>query len=218
MFLTWLVVLSHFTWATDFLQTGDLVFQTSKSRQAHAIMAATGSPYSHVGIVEVDKNGNKKVIEAIGQGVVDNTPINAWIQRGVGARYAAYRVNNLSESQKKAIVTAAKSYVGRKYDIYFTSHNKDIYCSELVDFAFRSTKKIGTYQKLKELQIDHKVVRNLIEQRWQGHPLCRRLKNFDDCWDRLMEDKLLSPVALTQDSSVFRCKEFTSSSVHPNCR
>jgi len=47
------------------LQAGDLIFQTSKSRQSSAILAATLSPYTHMGIV-AKKGGAWVVIEAVG--------------------------------------------------------------------------------------------------------------------------------------------------------
>ena len=46
------------------LQSGDLVFQTSSSRQSWALMWAAKSLFGHVGIVEVGKDGTF-VLEAI---------------------------------------------------------------------------------------------------------------------------------------------------------
>ncbi|OYZ24345.1 MAG: hypothetical protein B7Y39_01430 [Bdellovibrio sp. 28-41-41] len=67
------------------LQSGDIIFQTSGSNQLTAIMWASKSLYSHVGIVEID--GNKKyVIEAISK--VSRTPLSKWIKRGrLGRRF-----------------------------------------------------------------------------------------------------------------------------------
>jgi hypothetical protein len=36
------------------LKTGDIVFQNSSGRAREAIMIASGRPYTHVGIVEID--------------------------------------------------------------------------------------------------------------------------------------------------------------------
>src|SRR5262245_19120850 len=69
-------------------QNGDVVLQTSGSAQSAAIQIATGSPYSHTGLVEVAPDG-VFVIEAIG--TVSRTPINRWIRRGQGRRYTALR-------------------------------------------------------------------------------------------------------------------------------
>jgi hypothetical protein len=57
------------------LQSGDLVFETSASSQSAAIRWATGSRWSHVGIVDVTEDG-VAVIEAIGK--VSRTPWAAW--------------------------------------------------------------------------------------------------------------------------------------------
>ncbi len=48
------------------LRTGDLAFQTTADSQAGAIIVASGSPYSHMGIINVDSSGNVTVVEAIG--------------------------------------------------------------------------------------------------------------------------------------------------------
>lgn len=48
------------------LQNGDLVFQTQRSSQDVAIMYATGSLYSHMGIVKIPPDGEPHVIEAVG--------------------------------------------------------------------------------------------------------------------------------------------------------
>jgi len=87
------------------VQSGDLVFQTSKSDQSYAIMWASKSVYSHVGIVEVD--GDKKyVIEAIK--TVSRTPFDQWVKRGRLKRYAVFRYAGLNpENQKKVAATSA---------------------------------------------------------------------------------------------------------------
>ena len=50
--------------STPIFQTGDLITQTSKSRQSRFIRAATGSPYTHIGMI-VNKEGKQQVIEAV---------------------------------------------------------------------------------------------------------------------------------------------------------
>lgn len=66
------------TESTEF-QNGDIIFQISKSEQSKAIQIATGSKYSHMGIIY--KQGNDYfVYEAIQP--VKLTPLNEWIKRG----------------------------------------------------------------------------------------------------------------------------------------
>jgi hypothetical protein len=197
-----LLIFSFFTAAqpvTPELQNGDLIFQTSSSKQSYAIMWASKSLYSHVGIIEVV--GNKKyVIEAVS--TVRRTPLEKWIARGRLSRYAVYRYEKLNDYQKNKIITETKRYLGRGYDIFFTSLNKQIYCSELVSLAFTNAGlPVGKTQKIKELDFDNMVVRSLVQKRWRKHPLCQSKKlTFEQCWDKILDDTLVSPESVAQDT------------------
>lgn len=202
LLLALLLTPAHGNAALD-LQSGDLVFQTSTSNQAAAIMFATGSAFSHVGIVEVAGNGQKFVIEAVAQ--VSRTPLATWIRRGKGGRFTAFRYDRISPGQQQALVSAAKAYLGRGYDIYFSSRNNEIYCSELVDLAARRVGlSIGRYQKVRELNVNNAKVRALVQQRWRGHPLCGRARTFDDCWGLILNDELITPASQAADSQLRR--------------
>lgn len=194
-----LIILAAFkTTASVDLQSGDIIFQTSNSRQSYAIIWASKSLYSHVGIVEID--GQKKyVIEAISK--VSRTPLDVWIKRGRLGRYSVFRYMNLETKRRQKIVDQAKAYLGRGYDIFFTSRNKEIYCSELVELAFENAGlEVGKKQKVKELDVNNVVVRKLVESRWRTHPLCKTgIKKFDDCWNLILEDKLVTPDSIATD-------------------
>lgn len=182
------------------LQSGDIIFQTSSSKQSYAIMWASQSLYSHVGIVEVD--GKKQyVLEAISK--VSRTPLEKWIARGRLGRYAVYRYDGLSPAKQKQIVDTAKSYLGRGYDIYFSSLNQEIYCSELVDLTFGKLEMpVGKKQKVKELNVDNPVVRRLVKVRWRKHPACKGAKSFDACWKQMLEDTLVTPKSVAEDAKL----------------
>jgi hypothetical protein len=64
------------------VRDGDLIFQTSKSSQSLAIQRATGSPYSHMGLI-FNRDGKPYVFEAVA--TVRFTPLDQWIARGVDA-------------------------------------------------------------------------------------------------------------------------------------
>lgn len=180
------------------LMTGDIIFQTSNSNQSYAIMWATKSLYSHVGVIEI--SGNKKfVIEAISR--VSRTPLDKWIKRGRLARYAVYRYGQLNSDQREAVISNAKALLGRKYDIYFTSMNNEIYCSELVDIAYKKAGfTVGKMEKVKDLDVDNILVRRLVEKRWRKHPVCKNgVRTFDECWIRVLDDELISPENLSKD-------------------
>ncbi|HRK08780.1 MAG TPA: YiiX/YebB-like N1pC/P60 family cysteine hydrolase [Pseudobdellovibrionaceae bacterium] len=184
------------------LQNGDLVFHTSHSKQSYAIMWASKSLRSHVGVIE--RHGKLVyVVEAIGR--VSRTPLQRWIARGRLKRWEAYHDPRLNDEQRTKMVAAAKTLIGRPYDLHFTSGNKEIYCSELVALAYEKIGlPVGQWQKVRELDVDNPLVRKLALQRWKKHPVCKSEKSFEACWPKILEDTLISPEALAQDKSLVR--------------
>lgn len=102
---------------------GDIVFQISKSKQAPFIQLATGSIYSHCGVV-VKKDGSFYVLEA--SNVVKLTPLGVWIDRG------RFSLCVVKEVFNHPIKISYKKYLGQKYDTAFKFNNGKMYCSELV--------------------------------------------------------------------------------------
>jgi len=133
-------------------RNGDVVLQTSASAQSTAIQIATRSPYSHTGLVEVAPDG-VFVIEALGK--VSRTPIAAWIRRGDGRRYTAIRKRDLTPEAGAAVVTAARAFLGKKYDARFEWSDDRIYCSELVAKAYQrgANASAGRMQRVADLNI-----------------------------------------------------------------
>lgn len=80
--ILFLIAISCVAWACsnrDYKE-GDMVFQISKSKQSPFVALATGSVYTHCGIV-VEKKDGLYVLEAVGP--VKLTPLNAWKDRGL---------------------------------------------------------------------------------------------------------------------------------------
>lgn len=86
-------------------QTGDLIFQESLSPQASAIRVATGSRYTHMGIVRQRKDG-LHVIEAAR--MVSETSLEEFTARGAQQDYAVYRVTRLTSEHANAAAAAAR--------------------------------------------------------------------------------------------------------------
>ena len=178
------------------LRDGDLVFQSSHSAQSTAILAVTHSLYTHMGIV-AHRGAELVVIEAAGP--VRETPLKDWIRHGRFGRYAVYR-RDLSIDQVAKIVTAARALEGRPYDLFFSFDNRAIYCSELPYLAFRAAGlDIGRVQRVGDLPIGGRG-KTLIDRRSRSDPDCRGL-DAGQCYARIMEQKLVTPVSIARDRS-----------------
>lgn len=102
---------------------GEIVWQISKSKQSPLIQYATGSVWSHCGIV-VMKNNELYVLEA--SNVVKLTPYDDWFDKGRFNTIISRRVFN------KPVKIKYSKYLGQKYDLAFKFNNGRMYCSELV--------------------------------------------------------------------------------------
>ena len=106
------------------LKEGDVIFHASDSRQAPMLRLATASPITHCGII-IEKSGKLYVLEA--EGKVQLTPIQTFINRGIGKTYCVRRPKKELKGRVRY-----KQYLGIGYDIAFDFNNKLYYCSELV--------------------------------------------------------------------------------------
>jgi hypothetical protein len=185
------------------LKNGDLIFQTSTSSQSSAIFVATGNSYTHMGIIKSSPSGFV-VVEA--GGVVRETPLQDWVNKGLLNRVALYRNEKLTSEQSQAILSSAEKYYGRAYDIFFSFNNQAIYCSELPYLAFGEAGiPIGRVQKVSDLNFDNALVKKIIEQRWQRHEECKA-KNYDfeQCYDHILKQSLVTPASIAEDKQFAR--------------
>lgn len=154
------------------LRDGDIVFQTSRSTQSLAVQRATGSPYSHMGIVFI-RQGQPFVFEAAGR--VQYTPLARWIGRGVGGHVVARRLRDASALLDAPAVErlrrAAGGFAGRPYDPAFGWSDERIYCSELVWKIYQQALgiELGELQKIREFNLGDPAVRQKIKERYGRH-------------------------------------------------
>jgi uncharacterized protein YycO len=126
---------------------GDILFQSLPNPagldMVDAIEGATGSAYSHCGMVIVD-DGRWQVIEAIGP--VKITPLDDFIARGRGKRVWAYRLDETSRKKVPTALTAMKRDLGKPYDPRYRFDAEAIYCSELIWRGWKAAtgKELGT--------------------------------------------------------------------------
>lgn len=103
------------------IQEGDIIFQTSQSKQSPLIAYATFSNKTHCGII-VEKNDKLYVLETLS--TIKLTPLQDFINRGLNKKYWIKRGVNAKIDYKK--------YLGIPYDLAFKPNNSKYYCSELV--------------------------------------------------------------------------------------
>jgi len=151
------------------LRDGDLIFQTSRSSQSVAIQRATGSPYSHMGLI-LFRGGKPYVFEAIS--TVRFTALDQWIARGTGRHFVVKRLRNASRDLNPAGVeklgAAARRFEGRPYDLAFDWSDDRIYCSELVWKAYDRALgiQIGTLQRVRDFNLSDPAVRAKMRERY----------------------------------------------------
>jgi hypothetical protein len=107
----------------EIVKEGDVIFQTTQSRQSPLIQLATRSKISHCGIV-VMRNGKPYVLETLN--TLKLTPLDKFVARSKGGKYW------LKRSDKENIKIKYDHYLGKSYDVAFRLDNDIYYCSELV--------------------------------------------------------------------------------------
>ena len=107
----------------EIVKEGDVIFQTTQSKQSPLIQLATRSKISHCGIVVI-KNGKPYVLETLN--TLKLTSLDKFVARSKGGRYW------LKRSNKENIKIRYDHYLGKPYDVAFRMDNNIYYCSELV--------------------------------------------------------------------------------------
>ncbi|MGO1069809.1 YiiX family permuted papain-like enzyme [Lysobacter sp. CA199] len=145
---------------------GDLIFHASRSAQSLAIQRATGSRYSHMGVI-LHQGGKPYVYEAIGPTVY--TPLARWIARGEGGHYVLKRLRTpLTAQQQRELRKQAGAFSGLAYDMSFEWSDRKMYCSELVWKMYDRALgvEIGRLQRLREFKLNDPAVKAKLRERY----------------------------------------------------
>ena len=127
------------------LQAGDLLFQDLDCGGfCDAIEKVTfgvnGAKFSHVAMAFRAENGEMKVLEAAGKGVVE-TPLADFLARSADdekrPKVVVGRVSGEYQNLIPKAIIAAQALKGLPYDEVFDITNQKFYCSELLYEAFR---------------------------------------------------------------------------------
>lgn len=155
--------------AKDDIKNGDIIFQSSISKQCEAIKLATHSEYTHCGIIFKDGN-DINVYEAVQP--VKVTSLNKWIARGQNGHFVIKRLKNfdklLNENKVSIMRSEAEMMKGKDYDIYFGWSDEKIYCSELVWKIYKrgADIEVGKLEKLKSFDLTSGPVKKIMEERY----------------------------------------------------
>lgn len=151
------------------IQSGDIIFQSTHSRQCEAVKLATHSEYSHVGIIFED-DGEWMVYEAVQP--VKKTPLEDWIKHGENNHYVVKRLKNsdkvLTESVLQEMQEIGEENLGKNYDIYFNWSDDEIYCSEYVWKIYDEAAEIhiGELKQLKDFDLTSAPVKKIMAERY----------------------------------------------------
>ena len=181
------------------LEDGDLVFQTSTFDQFSAVLVATLHPFTHMGMIKKTASGIV-VVEAAGR--VGETPLAAWIARGLWGRIAVFRYGGLTNAQAQGVLTAAKAYYGKPYDWFFLPGDDALYCSELPYKVFPCCAgvPVGHMQKVATLYLNNPAVKQLLATRWKAYPPCEGVTEFEACYARILDQELVTPASIARDA------------------
>ena len=155
------------------LRDGDIVFQESRSAQSAAIQRATGSRYSHMGMI-YRKAGEFFVFEAVEP--VKSTPFDEWIAKGTGRHFVVKRLSRADElltpQALQKMLGVGRTFEGKHYDLRFEWSDDRIYCSELVWKIYNRALglEIGDLETMGDLNVSDPAVDEKIRERWGRLP------------------------------------------------
>lgn len=147
------------------LREGDIVFTGSDRGQGEAIIAATGSPYTHCGIV-FEKNGKLMVLEAVQPvGVVS---LEEFRSRSKPGTFLARRLKTpvIPENYRTA-KEWAEAQIGKNYDVRFLWSDEKLYCSELVWKVYdKAGVKLCSARRFRDYDLEKPSVKKIIQERF----------------------------------------------------
>lgn len=151
------------------LYEGDILFQDFPSPQSTALKLATGSPFTHCGILFFE-DSILQVWEAVQP--VRKTPFHEWVARDTGEHFVIMRLKKKDSLLTEDILTRMKSYAekhqGKNYDPYFEWTDSAFYCSEYIWKIFKEAAGIElvSLRKLGDYDFSHPLVKEQLKIRY----------------------------------------------------
>ena len=144
---------------------GDIVFSGSTAGQGGAIIAATGSPYTHCGIVFLN-DGKPMVLEAVQPvGVVSLETFKSRCKPGT---FMARRLKSaVTPASYQSARTWAAAQIGKNYDPRFRWDDGNLYCSELVWKIYQQAGvELCEPRRFRDYKLDDPKVKKIIAERY----------------------------------------------------
>ncbi len=129
---------------TDLLKPGDILFQDLDCGDlCNAIETVTkgyrGANFSHCGMIVSIKNGEVKIIEAIGE-EVQVSLLPKFLSRSKDSdgnpKVMVGRPGKKARKYISSAIDVSQNYLGKPYDAVFNLKNDRYYCSELIHQCF----------------------------------------------------------------------------------
>ncbi|MDR1607468.1 MAG: hypothetical protein LBT38_03565 [Deltaproteobacteria bacterium] len=158
-------------WAAADFKDGDILLQAVDTFQTLALTLATGSQYTHTGVVYW-RDGQVFVYEALAN--VTLTPMAVFVARAKGD-LLQYRLKDPSLITGQALakmIEVGNVFDGKPYDFKFLWSDEQIYCSELVYKIYQRGLglELVPLRPFKDYDLTHPVVKALIEKRFGQNP------------------------------------------------
>jgi hypothetical protein len=131
-------------WGRHVLREGDIVFRLGDARALRGIFAlswfiarASGSPYSHTGIVAIE-DGSPVVYDSSEEGI-RRMPFDAWMLECVGSA-GVKRLKPEHRSHIPGVLGYCREVFAQEvpFDFEFSLDDPALYCVEMTEKAFRS--------------------------------------------------------------------------------
>lgn len=151
------------------VRDGDIIFHHSRSEQSQAVKEATGSPYTHMGLIFI-RDGKPYVFEAAK--TVRLTGLKTWIKRGENEYYTIKRLKEadkyLTKEGVRKLWAVANTFEGKAYDSQFSWSDEKMYCSELVWKIYERALgvRIGHLEKMRDFNLGSLIVRDATHSRF----------------------------------------------------
>lgn len=149
------------------LREGDIVFQGNAGAQSDAVRAATGSPFTHCGLV-FKNDGRFMVLEAIHP--VQVTSLERFINRSIPGSFHAKRLRKPVDPASLAKGRSwAANQAGLPYDMLFRWDDDKLYCSEFVWKAYaKAGVELCEKRSFRSYDLEAPAVKKIVDLRYGG--------------------------------------------------